>query len=193
MCDHLSQNKMTYCECPKIHDYILSRRNDSLYFNFGDYCDAYVAEEIVRTKVFTENLDHVEVMCPTHHPFFYYLAGMVHLRPFEIHNWIEHAWNHKVSYELKIIVNKRTPERVFERLFIGLHKAWRIYCGCIASTTQIYQEDLRQLYTDGCGSWEEDECKSCGQDDGWMVMKSLGHLLWTPKLCSEDNNSDNHT
>ena len=173
---------MTSCGCPNLNEYITARAKP--YFSLSNYCDAFLDGHIIRTRGFTTETEDVEIMCPRHHPFFYYLAGMLHLQPDEIQKAVQHAWNHTKSNELKILLRRDAQQKVQGRMMIGLYKAWRGYSGKKTSCVYTYTEELGHFYTDDHGLvWEdEDECKCCDANDGWVIMQNLGHILWSAKF-----------
>lgn len=182
---------MNLCECKNLNDYI-QKKPDT--FNYSDYCNIYYNSKtecfmdcrIIRTRRFTEieeEKDNIVIMCPKHHPFFYYLAGIVHIQPFEIQNNIIHAWFHKKTFELKILLKKLIPDKIEQRINIGLLKAWYGYCGSKLCCISIYNEELGEFYSNYEDSYDdEDDCKCCVANDAWVIMLNLGHILWSLKF-----------
>lgn len=84
-------NSNKYCDCTDFHTSVV-KKMQQYWFCDSDYDDvvwfdsddADSKTHRLHTNHLTENLENVHIMCPKHHPFFYYLAGIVHLRPEEV-------------------------------------------------------------------------------------------------------------
>lgn len=126
---------------------------------------SYDRMDEIDTKGFT-NMGDAECLCPRHHPFFVFWAGMVHIRPVKISSLVLHAWVHWPSKKLHILW--RGYDR---RMCIGLVKAWRVFNGIdqdIRITT--FRIDLG-IHKDTVFGVEDDEVV-----DGWNIISSIPDL-----------------
>lgn len=99
------------------------------------------ARRCFETRWFSENMEHVRMMCPLHHPFFKELIQeRLNLRFEEYRSCIQHAWYHAQTMDLKVLwadecgtIEDNDPEFSYKRrrrrhkISFGLAKAWRMY------------------------------------------------------------------
>lgn len=164
------------CGCTLFHEEAVKRLAklysrddyDDVHWSVGDDDDTY---KHCDTYFFTKNTDQLYTLCPKHHPFFYYLAGVLHLKPRDVLDQFVHAWVHVESGTLKLWLKHQHP--LYEKLVIGLHKAWRYYSGHKDSTAHFYYVDTGSLY-----GTEVDEPEDYNPD-AWEVLSSLGRRVWS--------------
>jgi hypothetical protein len=90
---------------------------DSLLYE----CNKLGEYETLNTKCFKEHVDEFVEVCPEHHPFWGFLAGILQVPHKTIVNYIYHGW-----YDIKT----RTLSFVWEDkpLFLpGITRAWNMY------------------------------------------------------------------
>ena len=120
-----------------------------------------------------KKLDDVELICPNHHPFIYYLAGIVHLKPSTVQSLIAHGWIHKPSGNLSIFFyGASAPIRVVR----GHHKAWCGFSNHSNSCVSYYTSELGHVYAE-----YTDDCEYETMD-AWDVLGNLGSTIWRAKF-----------
>jgi hypothetical protein len=168
-----------YCNCKDFHALVIKKIQQQWFFS-GDYDrdvwfdsdDADSKAHHLRTNHFKENMDQVHIMCPKHHPFFIYLAGIVHLRPSEVQAEFRHAWYNEASGCLKVLVFS-IHSRLFRRIAQGLHKAWKGFSGHPKSNVEYFYEELGHFYGEQSDDYEDSTV------DGWYTISGLGAALWS--------------
>lgn len=161
------------CDCT-FHTKFLQKYD---YVSDGGYDRVLVDTEdddtiVFSTKGFSENLDEIELLCPLHHPFFYYLSGIVHLKPVDVQNAVKHAWVHQASNSLKLFFHgAHAPMRIVK----GLHKAWRGFSGCENSSVSYYISELGYVYGETASDDEDFTPKA------WDVLENIGYV-WHAKF-----------
>jgi hypothetical protein len=168
---------MNFCTCDEFHKTFLSK-----YYNFvhdGGYDRVLVDisdeedSRVFSTQGFTKKLDEIEILCPTHHPFIYYLAGIVHLKPSDVQSAIKHAWTPKSSGNLNIYFKgAHAPMRVIR----GIHKAWRGFSGHPRSSVCYYTSELGHMYGENADDYED------YVPNTWDILGNLGSAVWSAKF-----------
>ena len=123
------------------------------------------------SKRFTANLDEVRVVCPKHHPLVYCLAGTLHTRPQDVQNQIRCAWYREASGTLKVLA-KSVHDPCYDKMILGLHKAWRGFCGNSNSCVYLYCEELGGFCGDEVLDYDDSRV------DARHTTSSLGSSLW---------------
>jgi hypothetical protein len=82
------------------------------YVSIGDFYDS-------------NDVSNFEILCPRHHPFFYFFAGIMHINYKIVHDIVLYAHMDKNNNTLKVIM---LDDFYNHELFISsLNKAWNIY------------------------------------------------------------------
>jgi hypothetical protein len=170
------------CNCEDFHTLVVKKVQQEWFFACDYVTDVWFTDDDtdrqyhrLRTENFSKNMDQVHVMCPKHHPFFFYLAGIVHLRPTDVQNEFRHAWYNATSGNLKVLVHS-IHSLLHRRVVQGLHKAWRGFSGKQNSSVEYFYEELGHFYEEQCDDHEDSRI------DGWEIMSSLGSALWSGKF-----------
>lgn len=97
---------------------------------------------------YLENIDvrDCEYMCHRHHPFFYYFAGIIQFNFKTIQDMIIHAYCHKPTNTLRIILNKKFLFCDSQLFNCGINKAWNKFNGRTDLITEVYEPLRGKLY-----------------------------------------------
>lgn len=170
------------CGCTDFHEQAIKRlarcysrhEYDEVHWTIEDP-DVFERHQDCVTYCFTQQTDTFYVLCPKHHPFFYYLAGVLHVKPSDTVDHFVHGWVHPESGTLKLWLKNQNP--LYEKLIVGLHKAWRNYSGHKNSTAHFYYVDTGSLYDVSVGEPEDYPV------DAWTILSSLGKCIWSTEEC----------
>ena len=162
---------MSTCTCTDFHDKFVAKYTKYVYA--GDYDRVLIdtdddETQVFSTKQFTQNLGEIQLLCPAHHPFFYYLAGLVHLKPEDVQRLVAHAWVYKSQMNV-FFYGAHAPTRVVR----GLYKAWRGFSGHSNSGVSYYYSELGHVYGDTADEF------AYASIDPWDVRGNLGSTVWS--------------
>ena len=120
----------------------------------------------VSTERFTVRMENSEVVCPRHHPFFVFWAGIVHTTPERVRSQVRHAWIHWPSKTIRILLTSCNNDQIGK----GLHKAWRLFTNSAPednTTAVAYYTDLG-IYE--CTDYRPDDDV---KGDGWALITQI--------------------
>jgi hypothetical protein len=108
------------------------------------------------------------IMCPDHHPFFIFAAGIAHTSPNVFSSEIYHAWYSTTTYHLKVFVKTNT-DFIQE---LALYKAWNIYWNKdYKYEVSIFHYDTGHLYC--YNAFQSDDKESVQQFHREFIKKLL--------------------
>lgn len=114
-------------------------------FNIGKW-----ASKNIHTRMFSQNMENIKMICPKHHPFFRYLIQKKLNLDFSLYSeCIYHAWYHIPSNDLKLLWDNEEDFSIFQnRIKFGLKKAWKMFMKDRNANVKTYYYDCGGTCTD---------------------------------------------
>ena len=120
--------------------------SENLSFIIGKWVSNHID-----TRMFSQNMENIKMICPKHHPFFRYLIEEKLNLHFSIlySECIYHAWYHVPSNNLKLLWdNEEKYKTLQDKLRFGLKKAWKMFMKDPNANVQTYHYDCGGTCTD---------------------------------------------
>lgn len=126
------------CSCPIFDIKTIAPLSYGDYFNIKIY-DIFGNYVKILNNVNEEDTSQCEYLCPEHHPFFFYLSGMLHLQFYFIKDIVIHAYIYKPTRNLKIIITDPEYSYEYDTFVCCVYKAWNLFNCSTHLQTEVFE------------------------------------------------------